>query len=596
MTARQEIWGSVGVASATHWLAANAGTAMYQQGGNAADAAVAGAFVLNVVEPHLNGLGGDVTILVHDPSEQKTWSVCGQGPMPQRASIARMRALGLDHVPASGLLAATVPGAFGAWITLLREFGSLPLRTVLEPAIYYAESGHPLLPGAARMIEAVAPVFRDHWTESGRTHLTRGGQAPRAGQRVMNPDLGDTFRRLLAEAEGASTRSAQLQRAAAAFYSGFVASAIDAACQRPTLDCTGEHHVGFLTADDLARWSPTIEATESLVYRDHLVHKASTWSQGPVFLQQLALLGHRRLSELEFLGPDYLHYLVEAAKLAFADREAWYADPAFVNVPLPDLLAADYNRSRSRLLDGPASVEQRPGRPAGLNPRLPQIPIRTLEPTEPPWLVQLAEGVPVAVQATATGGDTCCITTADADGMLVAATPSGGWLKSSPVIPGLGFSLGTRGQMAWLDEAHPNALSPGKRPRTTLSPTIVERDGHGYLALGTPGGDQQDQWTLQVFLAHLDFGRPLQQAVEVPKLHTEHVPTSFAPRRVDPGLVVVEDSLPEKTRAILVAAGHRIRTVPAQSLGKVCASVIPARGEVLAAASPNGQQAHATGG
>jgi gamma-glutamyltranspeptidase / glutathione hydrolase len=597
MITRPEVWGGRGVTSSTHWLASAAGAAMYDQGGNAADAAVAAGLVLQVVEPHLNGLGGDVSIVVRDAASGRTRTVCGQGPMPRAASIEAFRRLGLAAVPGSGLLAATVPGAFGAWMRLLEEYGSLPLRTVLEPAIHYAASGAPLLPKAAEMIDAVRPVFAEHWPESGRVFLRRDGSAPRAGERWSNPDLARTYRRLLHDAEAAGrSRDGVVQAATDAFYRGFVAEAVDRYVSRnAVIDASGEAHTGLLTGDDLHVWSAAVEDTVSWEFGDRVVHKPGPWTQGPVFLQQLALLDG--LGPEEFLGADHVHRVVEATKLAFADREAWYGDPRFT----PDLTAAlldpTYAKERAGLVGEHASRELRPGSPGGRDPRLPDIPLRELVPTDPPWLVQLQEGVPVTVPAallaTEANGDTCCVTTADDRGTLVAATPSGGWLKSSPVLPGLGFPLGTRGQMAWLDPEHPNALAPGKRPRTTLSPSIVERDGRGELAFGTPGGDQQDQWTLQAFLAHTVFGLGLQESVEAPAFHTEHVPTSFAPRRAVPGSVTVAADLPPGTVAALEARGHAVTVVPARSQGKVCFAALDADAGCRGAASPNGAQAYA---
>ena len=596
MTTRPEMWGSRGVASSTHWLASAAGAAMYEHGGNAFDAAVAAGLVLQVLEPHLNGLGGDVSILVHDAKTGGTRALCGQGPMPASASIEAYRRHGLDYVPGSGLLAATVPGAFGAWMRMLDEYGTLSARTVMQPAIHYASTGAPLLPKAAEMIAAVQPVFSEHWQESARVYLDRDGRAPRAGQRWRNPDLAGTYSRLLSEGEaGGGSREAIIRATCEAYYHGFVAETIDAyVSHNAVLDATGEAHAGFLTGDDLSGWSAEDEATVSLAFRDQVVHKAGPWSQGPIFPQQLALLGD--LDPVDFLSAEHLHLVTEAAKLALADREAWYGDPHFTEDVTARLLDPAYNAQRRALIGDTASLELRPGVVDGRSPHLPDLPLTELDATDPPWLVQLQEGVPVTVPtamlATQTSGDTCFVTTADRRGNLVAATPSGGWLKSSPVLPGLGFALGTRGQMAWLDAAHPNALAGGKRPRTTLSPTIVDHAGGGGLAFGTPGGDQQDQWTLQAFLAHTVFGLGLQESVEAPTFHTEHAPTSFAPRRAAPGTITVEAGVGERTIAELEARGHDVRVVDDRTLGKVCFS---AAGEdaCRAAASPNGSQAYA---
>ena len=596
MITRPEMWGSRGVTSSTHWLASAAGAAMYDHGGNAFDAAVAAGLVLQVVEPHLNGLGGDVSILLHDRATGRTRALCGQGPMPAAATIEAYRRRGLTYVPGSGLLAATVPGAFAAWMRLLEEYGTLRARTVMAPAIHYASAGAPLLPKTAEMIASVRPVFIEHWPESGRVFLDGEGRAPCAGQRWRNPDLADTYTRLLSEGEARGrSREGVIRATSDAFYRGFVAETIETyVTHHEVLDATGRANAGFLTGHDLSRWSAEEEATVSLAFGEQVVHKAGPWTQGPVFLQQLALLGD--LDPDDFLGAGHLHLVTEAAKLALADREAWYGDPNFTEDVTARLLDPSYSKERRALIGDTASLELRPGVVDGRWPRLPDLPLRELDATDPPWLVQLQEGVPVtvptAVLATQASGDTCCVTTADQLGNLVAATPSGGWLKSSPVLPGLGFPLGTRGQMAWLDAAHPNALAGLKRPRTTLSPTIVEHAGRGRLAFGTPGGDQQDQWTLQAFLAHTLFGLGLQESVEAPTFHTEHVPTSFAPRRAAPGTITVEAGVGERTVAGLEARGHEVRVVHDRSLGKVCFSAVD-RDACRGAASPNGSQAYA---
>lgn len=595
MLSRPELHGTHGAVSTTHWLASSTGMAMLDRGGNAFDAAVAAALVIQVVEPHLNGPAGDVPILVHEAAHGRTEVICGQGPMPAAATPAAFERLGLDVVPGSGLLAACVPGAFGAWLTLLRDYGRLRLADVLEPAIGYAEQGYPLLPKAAEMIDVLAPLFRTEWAESGRTYL-RDGHAPRAGSRMRNPVLAATYRRLLAEAQAAGPgREAQVDGAISAFYEGFVAEAIDRFVpHRELADATGKRHAGLLTGADLASWRPGVEEPVTLGYRGgYQVYKPGPWSQGPVFLQQLALLADRELAAMPFGSADHLHTVVESAKLAFADREAWYGDPRFTDVPLGELLDPAYTAARRELLGARAATELRPGSPGGRTPLIPPVAPRGEAPDGPDWLAQLEDGIPTVVRRTAAAGDTCCISVTDRDGNMVVATPSGGWLKSSPVVPGLGFPLGTRGQMTTLLPGHPNTLAPGKRPRTTLSPTVVLRDGRPVLAFGTPGGDQQDQWTLNFFLNHVEFGMGVQEAIEARTFHSEHPPTSFTPRHSQPRTVVIEEGADAVELDELRRRGHDIRIAPAGSLGKVCATGSTSDGGVLAAASPRGAQAYA---
>ncbi|MFJ6674703.1 gamma-glutamyltransferase family protein [Actinosynnema sp. NPDC091369] len=593
MLTRPELRGTQAAVSSTHWLASAAGMAMFDLGGNAFDAAAAAAFVIQVVEPHLNGPAGDVPIMVHRAGSERVEVVCGQGPMPARATIAEFRDRGLSAVPGSGLLSACVPGAFGAWLLLVRDYGRLPLADVLAPAVHYAEHGYPVLPKAAEMIGSLEELFRDEWAESGRTYLV-DGQAPRPGGRLRNPALAATYRRVLAESQAAGgTREQRIDAAHRAFYEGFVAEAIDRfATTARVVDATGRRNGGLITGDDLAAWRPTVEDSVSLSYRGLSVHKPGPWSQGPVFLQQLALLEGFDLASMGAGSADHLHTVVECAKLAFADREAWYGDPQHADVPLKALLDRGYADERRALVDAVASGVLRPGSPDGRDPFVPPLVDHDAPADEPSWLAQIDDGVPAVVRRTAARGDTCCVTSIDAEGNVVAATPSGGWLKSSPVVPGLGFPLGTRGQMAWLAEGHPNSLAPGKRPRTTLSPTVVLRDGRPYLAFGTPGGDQQDQWTLNFFVNHVDFGMGVQEAVEATAFHTDHVPSSFTPRRSRPLALVTEEGRDPAVLDELRRRGHEVHEVQAGTLGKVCAT---GRDEdlVLAAASPRGQQAYA---
>ncbi|GIJ29224.1 gamma-glutamyltranspeptidase [Micromonospora qiuiae] len=594
MLARPELHGTFGAVSSTHWLASSAGLATFDRGGNAFDAAVAAAFVLQVVEPHLNGPGGDVPIMAYDAATGEVEVICGQGPTPAAATIDRFRELGLTAVPGSGLLPACVPGVFGAWLTLLRRKGRLGVAEVLAPAIEYAEHGFPLLPKAAAMIERLAPLFRDHWVSSGEVYLSQG-RPPAAGSRFRNPALAATFRRIIAEARSVSGRDAQIDAAMRAFYEGFVAEAIDKfVAGTEVLDATGRPNRGLLTGSDLAVWRPTVEQPTTSSYRGLLVHKPGPWSQGPVFLQQLGLLSGYDLGAMGFASADHIHTVVESAKLAFADREAWYGDPALADVPLAGLLDPAYAAARRALIGPAASAELRPGAPGGWDPRLPELPELSAPPADPDWRDQLANGLPTVLQATVVRGDTTTVSTTDRDGNMVVATPSGGWLSGSPVVPGLGFALGTRGQMMWLVEGHPNSLMPGKRPRTTLSPTIVRTDdGRPHLAFGTPGGDRQDQWTLNFLLNHVDFGMSPQQAAEALTFHTDHVPTSFIPRQFRPLSVTVEDDVVEATVAELRRRGHRVDLAPTRSLGQICATGPDGTGGVLAAASPRGQQAYA---
>jgi gamma-glutamyltranspeptidase/glutathione hydrolase len=591
-TTRPQLAGTFGMVASTHWLASAAGMAVLEKGGNAFDAAVAAGLVLQVVEPHLNGPGGEVPVIGYDAGEGAVFVLDGQGPAPAAATPQAFGQLGLDLVPGSGLLAACVPAAFGTWLLLLAGHGRLRLREVMEYAIGYAWDGYPVLPGISAGIASVAAAFRDHWPTSAEVYLAAG--VPAAGTRFANPVLAETYRRILAEAEAAGRgREAQIEAARRAFYDGFVAEAIGAYLARAeVMDVTGEPHRALLAADDLARWRPSSEPPVTAGYAGLTVCKTGPWGQGPVFGQQLALLAGFDLAAMPPGGTEYIHTVVECAKLAFADREAWYGDPRQAEVPLAALLSAGYADQRRRLIGDRASPDLRPGSPDG---RLPQLPGYATAPAPAPAVTGGWTGEPVTtLAATRHPGDTCHLDVADRFGNVVTATPSGGWLHSSPVIPGLGFCLGTRAQMFTLTPGLPNTLAPGKRPRTTLSPTLALRGGEPYLAFGTPGGDQQDQWTLGFFLNHVQYGMNLQEAIDAPAFHTRHFPSSFHPRESFPLAVDVEERVGPDVIAGLARRGHQVTVAAPWSLGRVSA-VARADGFLYAAANARGMQGYAVG-
>jgi gamma-glutamyltranspeptidase/glutathione hydrolase len=590
-TTRPEIQGTFGVVASTHWLASASGMAVMERGGNAFDAAVAAGLVLQVVEPHLNGPGGEVPIILHHAESGRQDVICGQGVAPAAATIERYRDLGLDLVPGSGLLAAVVPGAFDAWMLLLRDYGTLRARDVLEIAIDYAAGGYPLVPGIATKIAMVRELFEGHWPTSAAVYLP-GGDVPAPGARFRNPALASTYRRLLAEAEARTgDRDGQIEAMREAWYRGFVADAIEAFCRETQwLDTSGERHGGLLTADDLASWQATKERPLTYDCWGHTFCKAGPWGQGPVFLQQLALLAESDVASLDPLGADFVHLEVEAAKLAFADREAFYGDPDFVDVPLDALLSPAYNAERRRLITEAASLDLRPGQVPGYTGRIDVAgAVGRLKLAQD----SLGGGEPT-LGADQTGGDTCHLDVVDRHGNMVSATPSGGWLHGSPVIPDLGFCLGTRAQMFWLEPGYPSSLAPGKRPRTTLSVNLVLRDGEPYMVFGTPGGDYQDQWTVTFALRHIHHGMNLQEAIDAPAFQTDHLVDSFWPRGADLGSLTIEGRFPEATIAELKRRGHRVTLAEDWSLGRLSAAVRD--GDLLkAAANPRLMQGYAVG-
>ena len=596
-TTRPEISGTFGVVASTHWIASSVAMGILERGGNAFDAGAAAAFTLQVVEPHLNGPGGDTPILLHGAGTDGVKVICGQGPAPAGLSIAHCRKLGLDLVPGTGLLAPCIPGSFDAFMLLLRDYGTMRVRDVLEPAIHYARNGFTMLDRIVTTIASVKEMFEEHWTSSAPIYLPRGN-LPVVGELFANGKLAETYERLLTEAESVGgDRTRQIEAARRVWSQGFVAEAIDTFCRtQEVMDSSGRAHFGVLNGQDMTGWKATIEEPISYDYRNYTVYKTSTWSQGLVALQQLALLSGFDLDGLDPAGPDFIHLQVECAKLAFADRDTFYGDPAFVDVPIGTLLSKAYNDERRKLVGTDASLELRPGRIDGFGGALDARIKGTTglsvkggagEPTTGRHL-ETVDGDDLA------RGDTVHFDIIDRHGNMISSTPSGGWLQSSPVIPELGFCLGTRAQMFWLDEKHPAGLAPGRRPRSTLTPTIALRDGKPYLAWGSPGGDQQDQWIPQMLLRHIHAGMNLQQAIDAPAWHSEHWPSSFWPRESRPGVLVVESRVPEESVSELEKRGHTVEVGPPWSEGRLSAA--SKEGPMLkAAANPRGMQGYAVG-
>jgi len=542
-TTRPVVSGTRGVIAAGHHLAASAGLEMFARGGNAVDVGVAAGFALAVLKPQDNSLGGECPILIYSPMLQRVVAISGQGTAPQAATASWFRERGLALIPGDGFLGATVPGIFGAYATALSAFGRLGLREVLAPAIRLAEEGFPVYEALRNCLLAHRARFEQEWPTTGEVFLP-GGKVPEVGARLRQPALGATLRRL-AEAEGAHHamgREAAIARAVDLFYRGEIAQQIlRFARSAPVRDASGASHTALLTEADFANYATRLEEPVAADYRDCRVFKCGPWTQGPVHLQQLRLLEGFDLAALPHNGAEHIHTVIECAKLAFADRDRYYGDPDFVEVPLNRLLSDSYNAALR----------------AKINPRMANNqPLWDLPPT-----VSLTE---------AYVGDTTHLDTADAEGFLMSATPSGAWIPSSPVIPEVGFPLGTRAQVFTLKEGHPNCLEPGKRPRTTLTPSLAFRQGRPWLAYGTPGGDMQDQWTVQFLLNVVDFGMDLQQAIDAPSFHTNHFVNSFYPQSVGDGTVFAEEGIALPVLRQLQDWGHRIHLLPANCNGEVC--------------------------
>ena len=364
-TTRPVVSGTLGVATSTHWIASAVGMSMLEKGGNAFDAAVAMGFVLNVVEPHLNGPLGDLPVIFCPAGQEAPTVICGQGVAPAAASIEHYRDQGMELIPGSGLLATVVPGAFDGWMLLLRDHGSMSLREVLEPAIHYAAHGHPLLPRVSATIADLAVFFQDEWPTSVPVWLP-SGDAPEAGSLFCNPDLAATWQRLLREAESAAGREAQIEKAREAFYRGFIAESIgDWLADACVMDAAGQRRKGVLSADDMANWQASVEPAWSTDYHDWTVWKTGPWGQGPVLPQALNILRGSGIENITADSADFVHTVTEAMKLAFADREAYYGDPNDSDIPLQRLLDIEYANHRRELIGPDASTRQRPGAIAG---------------------------------------------------------------------------------------------------------------------------------------------------------------------------------------------------------------------------------------
>lgn len=589
-TTRPEILGTFGVFTSTHWIASAVGMSILEKGGNAFDAAVAAGFVLQIVEPHLCGPGGDMPAVIYSRKKDKVEVICAQGPAPAGATIEHYTAEGLKLIPGNGLLATVIPGAFGGWMLMLRDYGTMSVREVLEPAIFYAEHGHPVLARVSDTIKGLAGFFEKEWPTSHATWMP-GGSVPEPLSNFKNPVLAETWKRVIAEAETKADREEQIEAARDAFYRGFVAEAIDRYLRdAEVMDASGARHKGVLTADDMAGWQPTVEAPQTYDYGDWTIAKTPAWGQGPVLLQSLALLKGTDIAAMDPAGPDFVHTVVEAMKLSFADREVYYGDPRFAEVPIDHLLSDGYNDERRKLIGTEASHELRPGKVPGFEEQH-ALTLSMLNEMSGKGTVY----EPTMAHLSEKRGDTVHIDVIDRWGNMVSTTPSGGWLQSSPVVPGLGFALNSRAQMFWLKPGLPTSLVPGKRPRTTLTPSIGLYEGRPTLAFGTPGGDQQDQWQLPFFLRYVHHRKNLQAAIDLPLFHTSHFPGSFYPRTSSPGEIMVESNIGKDVLDELRRRGHRVTAADPWTVGRLTAARRDKDGLLRAAATPRLMQAYAVG-
>ena len=531
MMTRPIIMGTRGVVTSGHYLATAAGFRIMEQGGNAIDAAAAMCFCLNLLEPQSNGIGGEAPTLIYSAREKRTFAVSGMGCSPKAFTIEWCRENGIDLIPGDGYLPACVPAVVDTWAAAVGRFGTMSFSQILQPAIELAENGFPVYQRMHDRITNDLPKFMELYPTTGEVYCI-GGQAPQVGDIFRNPDFAQTLKTMLAAEQESQHRGriAGIEAARDAFYKGPIAERIvEFITADPLPDASGTSHTGLFSYDDFAEWNATVEGTVSLDYRGLQVHKCPAWTQGPVFLQQLGILEGFDLNKMGHNTAEYLHTWIETSKLAFADREAYYGDPAHDEVPMELLLSPDYSASRRNLIEASASQTLRAG---DLGGGVPAYVGREVAEDNRRALGVAERGVQDLGLHHGHVGDTTHLDAVDREGNMVASTPSGGWIGTSPVIKGLGFPLGTRGQMFYLNPDRPNALAPGKRPRATLTPSLVTKDGDPFMVFGTPGGDAQDQWTLQFFLNYVNFGMNLQEALDAATVHSVHFPSSFYPEKV----------------------------------------------------------------
>ncbi|WP_317982581.1 gamma-glutamyltransferase family protein [Nesterenkonia ebinurensis] len=558
------------MAASTHWLASAAAQAVLERGGNAFDAGVAGGFVLQVVEPHLNGPAGDMTgIIFVSSGSAETKVLMGQGTAPRLASVEYFQSLRLTRVPGADDLAA-VPGATDAWLVLLRDYGIWHLRDILQYAIDYARNVFNLLSKINSIIHSVRELFLRNWPTSADLWLVEGA-APKAGEVISNVAFTEVLEHLIFVGKNGTSRVDEIESARLEWKSGSVAKRIVDFGSTPHMHPDGNKYSAVIGEDDLAEFSAGFEEPCVSSFRGYTIAKTGPWGQGPALLQALKILEGYDDAELDPSKAGGVHLVLEAFKLAFADCDTYYGNG---DCRLEYLLSEKYEQERRGLIGEQASLEFRPGNVPGARKVLPEL----READEDSGGSAITGELTVSSHGDARG-DTCHIDVVDRWGNMISATPSGGWLQSSPAIPGLGFGVGTRLQMTWLDRHHSSALTPGERPRTTLTPTMVLKDGEPIMALGSPGGDQQDQWQLLFLLRVLVGGQDLQDAIDAPAFHTTSMPSSFWPRTWAPGGAVVEDRVGEDFIQELASRGHLISRAGDWSLGCLsCVTRDPASG------------------
>ena len=573
-TGRPVVYATQGVISSGHYLTSMAGMRMLLRGGNAFDASVAAGFAAAVVEPIASySLAAEGVFMLYNASGGELLALSGQGVAPGRATVDFYRSQGLDTIPTGpgrlAHLSFTVPGVVDAYILMLERFGTMTLGEVLAPAIQYAQDGIPNYEYMLRALESASTREQfELYPPGGSQVFYQDGSLPAPGSLLVQSSLANTLKQMAA-AEGAAPgqRLEGIRAGRDAFYKGEIAR---------TLVDSAKKVGGILEMDDLAGYRARLEEPVRTTFAGHEVCCQTTWSQAPGLLQTLNILERFDLRAMGHNSPAYIHTVVEALKLALADREAYYGDPDFADVPVDGLLSKEYAATRERLID-----------PERATPELP--------PPGDPWRYSAGHGTPPRVSVPAGGSaapdvakheGTTHIAVLDSDGNMVCATPSGGSFGKSVFFPELGCALSTRIEMFNLEEGHPNVLAPGKRPRTTLISYLVLKEGVPIMTIGCPGGDHQIQGNIQLVLNTLLFGMDPQEAIEAPRFATDSVTNSFYPHVYYPGQLSMEAGFPAETEEALKALGHRVVRETVCGMGATVARRDPDTGVLSAGSDP----------
>jgi gamma-glutamyltranspeptidase / glutathione hydrolase len=555
------------VVSSGHYLASAAGHRMFERGGNAIDAGVAAGLALNVLLPEWTSIGGVAPILVLDARSATVSSISGVGRWPAATDPGVFRKDHNGRIP-SGVLRCVTPAALGAWLTALERFGRLRLEDVVEPALELAEMGTPVHEELHRhLTQNRSKLIR--WTGTADVFYP-GGEVPVVGSRLRQSDLGRTLRRLIDAAGAHDDRIQGIKAAHELFYRGAIAREIAAFFQE---------HDGWLAYEDLASFEMPVEDAVRTQYRGIDVFAGGAWCQGPVVLQTLNILGLDNVSELGHNSAEYVHLCVEALKLAFADRNAYYGDPDFIDIPLRRLLSQDYARKQRSRIDSLKAAENvpDPGDPRGIEPG-----------------VSTASESSVAFDRLTPG--TACVCAVDSEGNALTAAPSDG-IQGSPVIPGLGFPVSSRGVQAWVDDEHPSSVQPRKRPFLTPTPELAMRDGRIFLAYATPGMDTQPQALVQFIANVIDFQMDPQQAIEAPRFVTRSFPVANDPHSFEPNALYLEGRIEKDVLDHLRRFGHGVTQWPdfTSEVGTITAVMVDYATETLVGAADPRRLCYAIG-